>query len=286
MANLADDTVVEGRDGRYVAKLSADWQVWGPMGGYLAAIALRAAGAQAKLSRPAAFSCHFLSVAEFTSVDLEVVTLRASRRAESFRITMTQAARPVMEALVWVVAPSNGLTHDAGRCPEVPPPEQLRSIDELLTREQRERGFAAKFFKNFEQYPTKWNGSWMERKPTEPTWTTWMRFREGARCSDPYLQAAQQLVLLDLGIWFAPAMAYRPEATMLIGPSLDLRATFHRFDPDVDWFLTDGYSPMAEDGLIGSECRVWDRRGRLLASGEQQLMCRPAPVTPAPATPS
>ena len=57
MGNLADDSVVERvDDGRYTAKLSSDWEIWGPMGGYVAAVALRAAGAESPFSRPAAFS--------------------------------------------------------------------------------------------------------------------------------------------------------------------------------------------------------------------------------------
>ena len=41
MGDLAIDTAVEGSDGRYRARLSRDWEIWGPNGGYLAAIALR-----------------------------------------------------------------------------------------------------------------------------------------------------------------------------------------------------------------------------------------------------
>src|SRR6185436_14474549 len=145
MSHLVEDTAVEGKEGRYVARLSSDWQVWGPMGGYVAAVALRAAAAQATLPRPVAFACQFLSVADFSAVDLEVVTLRSSRRAEALRVSMTQAGRPVLEALVSVVAPKPGLTHDASRCPPVPRPEELKSIDELMPRDQLENGPGARF---------------------------------------------------------------------------------------------------------------------------------------------
>ena len=47
--------------GRYHARLSKDWEIWGPNGGYLAAIALRAAGVLAQIRQPASFYCHFLS---------------------------------------------------------------------------------------------------------------------------------------------------------------------------------------------------------------------------------
>ena len=56
----------------------ADWEIWGPCGGYVAALALRAAGAESPFARPASFFCHYLSVAAFAPVDL-VVTPAAGR---------------------------------------------------------------------------------------------------------------------------------------------------------------------------------------------------------------
>jgi len=41
------DTALEGGDGRYRAHLSPDWAIRGPNGGYLAVIAVRAAGREA-----------------------------------------------------------------------------------------------------------------------------------------------------------------------------------------------------------------------------------------------
>ena len=54
-----------------------DWEIWGPCGGYVAAIALRAAGAESPFARPASFFCHYLSVADFAPVDLVVTPLRS-----------------------------------------------------------------------------------------------------------------------------------------------------------------------------------------------------------------
>ena len=45
MGDLDRDTAVVGDGGRYTATLSDDWEIWGPNGGYIAAILLRAAGA-------------------------------------------------------------------------------------------------------------------------------------------------------------------------------------------------------------------------------------------------
>ena len=59
MGDLERDTRLVGEKGRYTATLSRDWEIWGPNGGYLAAIALRAAGAEAAIQRPASFTGHF-----------------------------------------------------------------------------------------------------------------------------------------------------------------------------------------------------------------------------------
>src|SRR5882724_9471270 len=59
VSDFAIDTALEGSGGRFSARLSRDWEIWGPNGGYVAAIALRAAGAATPLRRPASFACHF-----------------------------------------------------------------------------------------------------------------------------------------------------------------------------------------------------------------------------------
>src|SRR5258705_14008656 len=110
MGDLGTDTTVEGRDSRYTAQVSRDWEIWGPNGGYIGAIALRAAGAHARFDRPVTLVGHFLGVAGFeTPVDLEVTTLRDAKRAQSVRVSMTQAGQPIFDAMVWSVGRGEGL---------------------------------------------------------------------------------------------------------------------------------------------------------------------------------
>ena len=56
MGDLGVDTAVTGGDGRYEAELSDDWRIWGPQGGYIASLALRAAGRECGRPRPASIS--------------------------------------------------------------------------------------------------------------------------------------------------------------------------------------------------------------------------------------
>jgi hypothetical protein len=55
VGDLAADTLVEasGEPGRYGARLSRDWNIWGPNGGDVASLAPRAAGLATGRERPA-----------------------------------------------------------------------------------------------------------------------------------------------------------------------------------------------------------------------------------------
>ena len=124
-------------DGHYTADVSPDWEIWGPCGGYVAAIALRAAGAESGLLRPASFFCHYLSVAAFDSVDLKVTSLRSGRTVHAQRVEMTQHDRPVLDAMVWSVGEVTGLEHEDVSPPDVPGPDGLPGIEERLPDEDR-----------------------------------------------------------------------------------------------------------------------------------------------------
>lgn len=271
MGDFAADTAVEGDNGRYRGTLSRDWEIWGPNGGYVAAVALRGAGLASRLRRPAAVVGHFLSVAEFGDVDLEVTTLRAAKRAESLRVSMTQSARPIFEALVWVVGEVGGLEHDAAVMPPVPLPANLKAIEDLVPAaelQQRHR-----FWNNFDARPIDFV-PWSERQPGAPVWSEWYRFLPSGVWDDPFVDAARSLLLIDTMGWPAACRAH-PHESGYVAPSLDVNAQFHRLAPGCEWLLAEAVAPVAADGLIGGQARVWSSDGRLLASGGGQLLCRP-----------
>ena len=271
MGDLFADTAVEGGDGRYRARLSRDWEIWGPNGGYVAAVALRAAGAATTLRRPASFVGHFLGVADFDVVEIEVTSLRAVKRAESLRVSLTQQGKPIFDAMVWAVGDVDGLEHDAARMPDVPPPAALQSTEELIPPQdmaQRHR-----FWINMEVRPVAWV-PWAERVPGAPAVQEWFRFRPRASCDEPFADAARSLLLIDTMGWPAACYAH-PRNAGWIAPSLDVTAQFHRLVPTSEWLLVDATAPVATDGMIGGQVRIWATDGRLVASGGGQLLCRP-----------
>jgi acyl-CoA thioesterase len=272
MGDLAVDTGIQGSEGRYQARLSRDWEIWGPNGGYLAVIALRAAGAHTPLRRPATFSCHFLGVADFDVVDLDVRTVRESRRAASIAVSMTQAGKPILEALTWIVGDIDGLEHDAAPIPEVETPESLPSARERLGDGQA--GPYHAFWSNFDERPLQWMANWEEREPGDPSFRSWFRYVPRETFDDPFVDAGRALLLADTVGWPAAVRAYRSDLAYY-APSIDITVRFHAAAPEAPWLLVEGRSPVARDGLVASSVSVWSADGRLLASGGQQMLCRP-----------
>ncbi|MHB8680717.1 MAG: acyl-CoA thioesterase [Acidimicrobiales bacterium] len=276
MGDLSEDTAVEGGAGKYRAELSADWEIWGPNGGYLAAVALRAAGAHSVLPLPASLSCHFLGVADFGPVDLEVETLRRGKRAESLRVSVRQGDQRVLEALVWAVDSGiDGLVHDAAPAPEVDPPAGLPSLDQLLPDGERPH----RFFVNVEERPLHWIADWEHRPAGAPLHLCWYRFRPTPTFADPWVDAGRLAIVVDTFQWPAAARAHAGGTLRHIAPSLDLACRFHRMPEAArsPWLLVEARSPVADHGLVGGTAAVWDEWGALLASGGQQMLSRPAP---------
>jgi acyl-CoA thioesterase-2 len=278
MGDLALDTEVEAvGEGRYTARLSREWEIWGPMGGYVAAVALRAAGAASPFARPASFFCHYLGVAEFDRVELEVSTLRSGRSALSQRVRVTQGTKPILEASVWSVTENDGLEHDEASPPDVPGPEVLQPFEAL--RPDQPSAFA--FWDNVEMRPVDFRADWPPPGPLPPVWRAWCRFRPTATFGDdPWVDACRSVILVDVQSWPAASQrhAWR-DPHGYIAPSLDLYVAFHTPAPTEEWLLADGHAPVSRDGMFGWTGRLWTSAGALVASGTGQALYRRVPST-------
>jgi acyl-CoA thioesterase II len=264
--DLERATRVEVENDIHVARLSREWEIWGPNGGYLAAIALRAAGTAAQIHRPASFYCHFLSSPAFDTVQLEVKVLKRGHRAESFAVEMTQQGKPILHALVKTAADAPGYSHQHPEAPEVPGPETLKTYEELLPNARP----SFSFWNNIERRPVD-QGTTDE--PKEPVIRAWTRYRPRACFEDPFLDAARSLILLDT--YGFPAAYRRYRSWEYLAPNLDTSAWFHSFNPECEWLLIDCECIVADRGLMGVGGKVWDTEGRLLATGSAQLCCIP-----------
>jgi acyl-CoA thioesterase-2 len=272
MGDLEEQTAVRRvGEGRYTADVHRDWEIWGPCGGYVAAIALRAAGAESGLVRPASFFCHYLSVAAFEPVDLAVTTLRSGRTVHAQRVEMTQHGRPVLDAMVWSVGEVAGLEHEDTVAPDVAGPDGLPTREELWPDEPRP-SFA--FWDNFEQRMLEWSDTWPPPGPLPPTWRTWVRCLPRPTFDDPWVDAARSLIVLDVGSWPAGSRPHMYLEPPFIAPSLDLYASFQCPGSSSEWMLIDAHSPVAHGGLLSWTSRIWSKDRRLIANGGGQAVFR------------
>jgi acyl-CoA thioesterase II len=268
-ADLEQATRVHGEDGRYVAELSDAWEIWGPNGGYLAAIALRAAERVAQIQRPSSFFCHFLSSPAFAEVQLEVTALKQGRRAESLQVAMSQEDRPILQAMVKTVAEAPGHRHRHLQMPDVASPDELESYEQLLSAERRP---PFKFWDNVERRPI---DQVRPPEPAEPVLREWARYRPTPCFADPFVDASRALILLDT--YGFPAAYRRFRSMEYLAPNLDTSAWFHSFSPECEWLLVDHACTVADHGLMAVDGRVWDTAGKLLATGAAHLCCIPRP---------
>lgn len=273
MGDLDKDTMVERiGDGRYRATISTDWELWGPVGGYVAGIALRAAAAQSTLPLPASISCHYLSRASFDVVDIEVRTVRTSRRAESLSALVTQRGIPVLSALVWTVA--DGMPGPRQRlvgAPDVPAPALADEIvldPEAADRLQTAATATGPFWRNIELRPVPFEQNRSEGLQIH----SWVKFRPRACFDDPWVDACREVICVDTAI--LPVVVAALPGHRFVAPSIDLYVAFHARPPAEDYLLTSAQSTAAGGGLVSGTAQTHSADGTLTASGASQFLCR------------
>jgi acyl-CoA thioesterase-2 len=273
VGDLGRDTAVEGAAGSYRAVLSRDWEIWGPMGGYVAAVALRAmAGEVADGFEPASFTCQFLSVAKFEAVDIAVTVRRGSRRAMAVDAHVTQDGRAILDAQAWFTLPGDVVTHDHSPPHRYGHPDDHRSVAEYSMDAP-----PFPFWLNFDGKPLDWVEDWADYPGGDPEWAEWLKFEPTARWDDRVLEAARLVLLADLPSYPAAVRAYPGGERTFVAPSLDLSVQLHRLDGLSDWLLIHGTAPIADRGLIAFRSEVWSADGRQVASGGGQLLSRAVP---------
>ena len=207
-------------EGRHTAMVHGDWEIWGPCGGYVAAIALRAAGAESPLVAARQLLLP-LPLGRRVRDRSTSWSRRCAPGAPSWRqrVEMSQEGRPVLDAMVWSVGEVAGLEHDDTSPPEVPGSRRAADTRADLWPDDEGAGDYA-FWDNFDQQMIEWSETWPPPGPLPPTWRTWVRYRPTPAFDDPWVDAARSLVVLDVGSWPAG-----------LAPAHVSRAAVHRTEP-------------------------------------------------------
>src|SRR5215471_16348872 len=131
IGTLAADTAVEGEHGRYRAQVASRWQMVRPLGGYLAAITLRAAEQESALPFPVSYHCQFLNPARVGPAEVRVVSIQRRESMDTFHVTLSQRNVSIITALVRTGKMRPGPTYDAAQVPRITVSKAADEVDEL-----------------------------------------------------------------------------------------------------------------------------------------------------------
>ena len=258
---------------RWSVFLRPDWGLWSPAGGFISALALRAAGEATHLPRPASMTCHFLRMGTYAPAQLRVEKLKSGRRSDLLKVELLQDDHILLLCHVWTVqSEAPGLQHDASRLDNLPAPQSLKTHEELYPDKP-----AHPFFHRIEQRPIKGMPESGDAG-RDPELTGFYRFRPRARAENTFVDAARALVLLDAYGWLAQYPAHpEDDPSPWIAPNMDFHYRFHRPTTEAEWLHMRVRAGLAEGGLMSTDGEIHDMDGRLLVSGTSQLMCLPRP---------
>lgn len=287
MESLDQQTAVEQTaEGKYRCTISEAWKMWTPVGGYMSAIALRAAQAASAMARPVSMTCHYLNEATFGPADLEVTKLSSTERAESLLVRMSQGGLDILTMLV-SAAPVDlqGPELTWHTVPEVTDPEGMsgtllfEDAAKLLGDQPYFDRLEIRMVKGLPQsgtYPDMKGLSeeeLIERRFTprkEAHIRGWTRVPNAEGAKDPWVDACRYVIVCS-GMMFPVAADPFTPPLRFIAPTLNMTVDFHSFHPEEQWLLSDGTGAGAGDGIVGVDTRLWGRAGDLLATAQAQL---------------
>jgi len=272
MGTLAEATSLTVRGPGFVAQLDPAWSGWGPAGGYLMAIALRAAEKAVPAGhRPVTMSCQFLSAGQNGEADVAVDVVKPGASACS-NVVLAQGGRRFFQAQIWTTSRTRGPDDVTALMPIVPGPEDVEPIEAHLKNSKTER---VAFWSNIDCRPIAF------REPGGPAarehrLQRWYRFKGSRAGDDVFLNAGCAALLIDANVW-ASHWRMRNAPPDYAGPTLDTTVWFHDCAGATGWVLVDADSDIARAGLVHGTVRVWSEGGRPIATGGSQCLVVPLP---------
>jgi acyl-CoA thioesterase len=258
----------------FSATIDPGWTIGSrPNGGYLIALATRAALMVTGQPHPLAVSSHFLAPPSTGPGELEVQALRNGRSVSTARATLLQQGQPCLEALVSSGRLEPG-AEPAWRADSEPP--ELPPVDDCLPGqvELPGSGLRVAIVERLDMRLDPATAGWARGKPAGRLEARgWVRFRDG-RPPDPLglLQAVDALppTSFELGI-------------MTWAPTLEL-TVYVRDLPSDGWLRCAIRGRLLQGGWFDEEVEVWDERGHLVAQSRQLAGARgggtPGPIPP------
>jgi acyl-CoA thioesterase-2 len=242
-------------------------------GGQMMAQAFVAAGRTVPAQLPpSAISVHFIAGGDpARDLEFRVVRLRDERRFANRRVDVCQGDELLATAMVSYLSGGRGLEHSVAP-PDVPGPEELPKIDELL------RGYEETVPHFVEALrPIEW------RYANDPAWVmrdkggrleynrVWLK-TEGALPDDPVLHAAAMLYSSDTTVLDSIITTHGLSwgFDRIFAVTTNHSVWFHRPVRFDEWVLYSTTSPVAAESRGLGSGHFFDRSGQLLATVIQE----------------
>jgi acyl-CoA thioesterase len=273
MGTFADDIVVTGDDGHYVAELDESWNLAPlPQGGVITSLSLRAAMRELAEPSQELRSCTTVFAGQVASgaLEIEVHLLRRGRSASQVSVAIRNVGAEAGATTLAVFGTARrGPSFVDVAPPVVRPPSECRSY-----REPPPPGFEGRppvpFWTRVEGRAALGHPPWETWDPGRSDVATWLRFDDAPWRDDGALDPLGVITLADrmpgcigerIGSggdpWFAP--------------SADL--TVHLFAPArSEWLLAHDRARWAHDGWASAESALWDETGNLIAYATQMMI--------------
>lgn len=269
MVGLVDATEL---DGAGAVEAHRDWANTNgdAFGGFLAAVALRAAGDRRPGSVPSHMTYRYLHpVPSGSTLHIDVESHRRSASSEDVTVTVDLDGTAVGRCAVGMVDRRLTIEH-APPMPAVLPMSAARPVTELVSVTDRVPGASIRSWTPLERWdvPDLADGTSQVLR----AWSPNVVMGSG----NPFLHAASLVMPIDALIW--PATLQRlgrlPDGPALATPTIELTARFGA--PTLaPWFLGEARIDHVTDRSVSGTVRVWDDTGEYLATGHSLNLLRP-----------
>ena len=253
-----EDTAVEAvGGGTYAAAITPRWNVGDkPNGGYLLAIALRAAAAQSPLPHPFTATAHYLRAAAPGAVLCDVEVVRAGRTHATIEVRVLQQDAEIVRVLSTFgdLTALDGATVAAATPPEIPPIEEC-----LRGRARLPGGGVVAMAERFEIAAHPASLGWARGTPSGRAFVgAWMKLVDG-REPDP-LSVAMITDALPPPVFELGAAGWVPTIEL---------TTHIRSVPAPGWLRVFATTRFLQGGYLEEDAEVWDSTDTLVAQSRQ-----------------
>lgn len=251
-------------DGRYRAEVHEGWDIWGKAnGGYLQAIAARAAVHATGKPDPLTITTHFVAPATAGPLEVEVTTHRIGGRHATAGVTVSDSDRLALVVLVTTtdLDRPEGVVRVGSTPPELPPP------DECFRNDTAAGAPPLMDHVDLRLHPE--DGRLHERPAGGlPQMRGWFRLGEG--------QPMDTVGVLQASDAFPPTILSSELAAAWV-PTVEL-TTEVRGRPTGEWLACSFTTRFIQGGYLEEDGELWDEQGNLVAQS-RQLALLPRPPT-------